>query len=691
MALTRPRASQIFNLDYKQATRVVTTTNVTLAGGTPAIVDGVTLVVNDRVLVTGQTTASQNGLYYVVTVGTGSNGTWARTADGNTNGEIEAGMIIMVTEGSIYADTQWKLITDNPITIGITALTFTQNYSANSISSGTSNVVVNSNSVVTISSAGTANVLTVGPNTITATANIIPTANAVYSLGNATNTWAELYLSGNSLYIGGGNLSAYSGNLYFNGNAVVTTINGNITTTGNVIAANIISNNTLIADGVVDFTNSSNVSLGNIANVKITGGQDGQIIVTDGTGNLQWVDNTPTTVTYIANSISQTGGVYVSGDLYSIQVFGDYNEPDGVYILTDGTGPAPAWIFSVGYANVVNFNQVQMNINYTAASNHTIYVQLYNYATSFTLPSNTVTTTAAGNLVTVSSTANMYVGQTLVFGANVGGLVAGTNYYILSVPNSTQVTLGIGTANSSLVTLSDASVTTTVDAQNYDNIGTYTGLGYYYAFALDVIDDTNYISNGAVDLRLFHSNAGNATHVTDIDYVALVLSNQGPQGPKGPTGPTGATGPGVPTGGTTGQVLIKANNTNYATTWSSSLTGITTISASGNITAGNVIATNVAIDRGAADTNWNNLVNMGTYSVDYTSWSGTTGTPVDSGVYVGLLSVLTSGATTTQTFYPGTVTANNAKIQWDRTLYSGTWTAWYKIINDFQVVDAGSY
>jgi hypothetical protein len=281
MGLTRPRAEQIFNLDYKQATRVVTVANVTLAGGAPVQVDGVNLNVNDRVLVTGQSTGSQNGLYYVVTVGTGSNGTWARTSDTNDTGEVEAGMIVMVTEGVIYADTQWKLITDNPIVIGSTALVFTQNYSANSISGGTSNVTVYSNANVTISSAGVANVLT------------------------------------------------------------------------------------------------------------------------------------------------------------------------------------------------------------------------------------------------VSSTGTVIVGT-------------------LSV-------------------------------------------------------------------------------------------------------------------------------------------------------TGNIIAPNVAMDRGAADTNWNTLINMGTYSVDYTSWSGTTGTPVDSTVYVGLLLVGTSGSTTTQTFYPGTVTLTNAKIQWDRTLYNGTWTAWYKILNDFQVVDAGSY
>ena len=154
MGLTKPRASQIYNLDYKQSTRVVTNTNITLAGGAPSQVDGVNLSANDRVLVTGQTTGSQNGLYLVTTVGSGSNGTWARTGDGNETGEIEAGMIVMVTEGVIYADTQWKLITNDPIIINTTALTFTQNYMANSISSGTSNVVVTSNANVTISSAG---------------------------------------------------------------------------------------------------------------------------------------------------------------------------------------------------------------------------------------------------------------------------------------------------------------------------------------------------------------------------------------------------------------------------------------------------------------------------------------------------------------------------------------------------------
>jgi hypothetical protein len=188
MGLTKPRAAQIFNLDYKQSTRVVTTTNITLSGGAPSLVDGVTLSLGDRVLVTAQSTGSQNGLYYVTTLGSGANGTWTRTSDGNENGEIEAGMIVMVTEGVIYADTQWKLITDDPIVINTTALTFTQNYSANSISSGSSNVVVNSNANVTVSSAGTANVLTVSSTgavvsgTLSVTGNLIGAVNATANI-----------------------------------------------------------------------------------------------------------------------------------------------------------------------------------------------------------------------------------------------------------------------------------------------------------------------------------------------------------------------------------------------------------------------------------------------------------------------------------------------------------------------------
>jgi hypothetical protein len=198
MALTKPRAYQIYDIDYKQATRVVTVANVTLTGGAPNNVDGVTLSLNDRVLVTGQSTQSQNGVYIVATLGSGSNGTWTRSGDTDVTGELLAGTIIMVTEGVIYADTQWKLITDNPIIIGTTPLIFTQNYLANVIQAGTSNVTVYSNANITISSAGVANVLTVASTGAYVIGNISATGNIT-----GGNLIANTAILGNNVSVSG--------------------------------------------------------------------------------------------------------------------------------------------------------------------------------------------------------------------------------------------------------------------------------------------------------------------------------------------------------------------------------------------------------------------------------------------------------------------------------------------------------
>ena len=258
MALTKPRASQIYDIDYKQATRVITTTNINLNGGAPSQVDGVNLSLDDRVLVIGQNTGSQNGIYFVDAVGTGSNGTWIRSGDTNTTGELLSGTIVMVTEGLIYADTQWKLTTDNPIVIGTTALAFEQNsafafgnvyanntavlattvgdsltltagnnisitgnntsktvsigvtgISLNSISNGTSNVnVVSPDGNVTVGVAGTSNVAVFSSDGATITGHVLPSADITYDLGSPTQRWRSMYVGANTIDIGGATISA---------------------------------------------------------------------------------------------------------------------------------------------------------------------------------------------------------------------------------------------------------------------------------------------------------------------------------------------------------------------------------------------------------------------------------------------------------------------------------------------------
>jgi hypothetical protein len=111
--------------DYKQSVRAATTVDVpNIASAAPSVLDGVTLALNDRILVKDQATASQNGFYIVAVLGTGANGTWTRSTDADAAGELTSGALVAVESGTINADSQWILTTDGVITIGTTALTF---------------------------------------------------------------------------------------------------------------------------------------------------------------------------------------------------------------------------------------------------------------------------------------------------------------------------------------------------------------------------------------------------------------------------------------------------------------------------------------------------------------------------------------------------------------------------------------
>lgn len=93
-------SAAVAGFDWKEPVRAATTANIaTLAGGAPNTVDGVTLANGDRILVKNQSTASQNGVYTVTTVGTGANGTWARAGDMDSAAEINRATVL-VTEGT---------------------------------------------------------------------------------------------------------------------------------------------------------------------------------------------------------------------------------------------------------------------------------------------------------------------------------------------------------------------------------------------------------------------------------------------------------------------------------------------------------------------------------------------------------------------------------------------------------------
>ncbi|RDL23126.1 phage tail protein [Pseudomonas jessenii] len=122
-------AEELGKLDGKQSVRVAATGNVVLNGAQQ--IDGVAVIAGDRVLLSNQTLAKDNGLWIV------ANGDWARATDANSSAKVTPGLTVMVEEGTANGDSLWHLTTNAPITFGTTALTFKMLAGRTGIAAGT--------------------------------------------------------------------------------------------------------------------------------------------------------------------------------------------------------------------------------------------------------------------------------------------------------------------------------------------------------------------------------------------------------------------------------------------------------------------------------------------------------------------------------------------------------------------------
>ncbi len=85
------------------------------------VLDGVTLATGDRILLKDQTAGAENGLYTVEVTGAPT-----RATDFDVDAEAIRGAAFMVIGGTINANTIWMHTTTGAITLGTTALVFTQ-------------------------------------------------------------------------------------------------------------------------------------------------------------------------------------------------------------------------------------------------------------------------------------------------------------------------------------------------------------------------------------------------------------------------------------------------------------------------------------------------------------------------------------------------------------------------------------
>ena len=121
-------------IDWKASVKAATTANVTLASDLENgdTLDGVTLATGDRVLVKDQSTGSENGIYVVKVSGAPD-----RSTDADTGAEVTANFAVFVEQGTVNADSGFTLTNNGSVTIGTTALAFTQFTGLGQIIAGT--------------------------------------------------------------------------------------------------------------------------------------------------------------------------------------------------------------------------------------------------------------------------------------------------------------------------------------------------------------------------------------------------------------------------------------------------------------------------------------------------------------------------------------------------------------------------
>ena len=136
-------------LDVKESVTVATTANLsatynnvggtlTNSGSNAALqLDGITVSSADRVLVKDQSTAAENGIYVVTTVGDGSTA-WVltRAEDANLSAEMTGGVFTFVEQGTIGAENGYVFTHNGAPTLGTTALTVSQFSGAGQIVAG---------------------------------------------------------------------------------------------------------------------------------------------------------------------------------------------------------------------------------------------------------------------------------------------------------------------------------------------------------------------------------------------------------------------------------------------------------------------------------------------------------------------------------------------------------------------------
>ena len=506
--------------------------------------------------------------------------------------------------------------------------------------------------------------------------------------GSGILTWSTVS-SGSSSNISNGNsnvnIPAANGNINFtavgNTTMVVTGTGANISgtanvtgnlTAGNIIAgngsggnitnANVISSNTFIALTSANFTSASNVNLGTVGNIKITGGTNAYVLSTDGTGNLSWVAQSGGGGgSNISNGNSNVNIPTENGNI-NFSAVGNAN----VVVIT-GTGANISGTANITgnltAGNIIAGNGSGGNItNANVISANTITALGNLNGTELNLSGNGVfggNLTVNGTLTYINST-TLSISDPIInlqTGPNGAAPVANTgkdvgtalNYYDTTAKiawmgwdvSNAEIAFGSNVSISSeVVTFTSLANIRSGNAQLGNNVSAnfFTGNGIYLTGIT-----TASISNGNSNINIPSAN-GNI-NFTAVGNTTMVVTGTG----VNVAGTLNVTG-----NATLGNIITSGSGGNIINV---NVISANTFTASGNISAGNanlgnVVTANFFIGAG------NNLSNISGSNV-----SGQVGNSlVASTVYTNAQPNITSVGTLTSLAVTGNISAGNADL-----------------------------
>ena len=378
----------------------------------------------------------------------GNVGTGIITATGNITGaNLITGGLLSVTGNATLGNVS---VTGN-LTAG--------NIVVDSIVNGNSNVdITNLNGNITMGVNGNADVFIATGSGVIVNGTLDVSANITSPqlISNIVTGTAPFIVSSTTQVA---NLSVATAGSANTAGTVTTNAQPNITSVGNL--------SSLTSNGIIDFINSTNVSLGSNAIVHITGGLNNQVLATDGSGNLSWL---------------AYAGSPIAGSNTEVQ-------------FNDTTG-------NLGASANFTFNKVSNTLSVTNINGTTL--SLTGNANVGNLGTNDLV--ASGNV----NGLNLGTGGNITASGNIQGTyILGNGSQLSGLPSGT----GVANGNSSVtVPTSNGNV---VIAAVGSNIIIVTGTGANITGTLSVSGNANVGNIGATN-GVFTNVSGNGSSLTSL-------------------------------------------------------------------------------------------------------------------------------------------------------------------------------